>query len=449
MLSQLKAYLSKGSERSVLAKKNVLGSFLNKGVAILISLLLVPMTIGYLDTEQYGVWITISSIVIWISYFDVGLVHGFKNRFAECRAKGDNVMARKYVSTAYAAMAIIFTTLFVVTEIANSFVDWADIMRLDGEYTQVLRSVASVLLLCCCIQLILNVCPAMLTADQRSAFAASITTIGQAVALLVIFILTISTEQNMVYLCWALSGIPCVVLLAVSIFLFRGRYKDFRPSFKQIDFGLVKNIVGLGGKFFLIQMSMLVIFQLTNFIITRVEGAEEVTVYNTAYKYFSITQMLFTIILSPFWAAYTDAYTRNDFEWLRRAYGKLHKIYYGLIIVSIVLLAASPLAYDVWLGGKVNISWGVSVAMCIYLLVMSYSNMFMILINGIGKVFVQMLVYVAFALISIPLLYYGCKEWGVVGVVTVLSIVYFVQAIFAKVQLHKILNKEAHGIWNK
>ena len=66
-----------GEKRTLVVKKNIIGAFVNKAFAILISLLLVPATIGYLDSEQYGVWLTVSSIVAWISYFDIGLVNGF------------------------------------------------------------------------------------------------------------------------------------------------------------------------------------------------------------------------------------------------------------------------------------------------------------------------------------------------------------------------------------
>ena len=108
MLSFIQKYITSGNERSVKAKKNIIASFLNKGVAIIISLLIVPITINYLNSEQYGIWLTLSSTVAWIAYFDIGLGHGFRNKFAEAKANGDLILARKYVSTTYAILGIIF-----------------------------------------------------------------------------------------------------------------------------------------------------------------------------------------------------------------------------------------------------------------------------------------------------------------------------------------------------
>jgi hypothetical protein len=42
------------------------------------------------------------------------------------------------------------------------------------------------------------------------------------------------------------------------------KYKKYAPSFKHIDLSMTKDIIGIGGQFFLIMMCMLLIFQFTN-----------------------------------------------------------------------------------------------------------------------------------------------------------------------------------------
>ena len=42
--------------RDAVIRKNVILSFLYKGVSLATSMLLVPMTIGYLDTYEYEIW---------------------------------------------------------------------------------------------------------------------------------------------------------------------------------------------------------------------------------------------------------------------------------------------------------------------------------------------------------------------------------------------------------
>ena len=71
-----------GSKRTSLLKKNIAASILIKGISILSSLLLVPLTLDYVNKELYGIWLTLSSIVVWINFFDIGLTLGLKNRLA-------------------------------------------------------------------------------------------------------------------------------------------------------------------------------------------------------------------------------------------------------------------------------------------------------------------------------------------------------------------------------
>ena len=81
--SKIYSYFTKGNERSVIIKKNIAASLVLKCVSILISLQVVPLTIDYINPTKYGIWLTLSSIIAWLSYFDLGFAHGFRNRFAE------------------------------------------------------------------------------------------------------------------------------------------------------------------------------------------------------------------------------------------------------------------------------------------------------------------------------------------------------------------------------
>lgn len=448
-LNRVRQYIVSGNERSVLVKKNIIGAIFNKGVAIIISLLLVPATINYLDTEQYGIWLTISSIIGWIAYFDVGLVHGFKNKFAEAKANGNRLLARQYVSTTYFALIVIFGIILLIVECLCPIVNWANILNVSENYGALLSRICAILFLFMAVQLVLGVLPALLIADQRSAFASMITTIGQGVALTIIFILASFPQKSMLYICLALSGAPCIVLFVATIICFTYRYKDYAPSIHHINFNLIGNIVNLGGKFFVIQISMLLIFQVTNIVLSRELGPGSVTLYNITYKYFSIIQMAFNILLSPFWIAYTDAYAKKDFNWMRSVYNRLMSCYYWAIIVGVIMFLVSPLIYNLWLPGYVKIPWTLSLFMCLYILILSYSNMLMILINGTGKVFMQMLIYILCAMISIPLMIILCRNLGIIGLLIVLGAVYALQSIVAKILQVKILANTASGIWDK
>ena len=349
MINKIKNKILSGSERTVLIKKNILASSLLKVISIIISLLVVSATINYVNAERYGLWLTLSSIIALLSYFDFGFAHGFRNRFAEAVAKDDHCLARKYVSTTYLVLTILFASIMVISSIVNKYVDWSNILNVSIELNSELRAVFQILIVFFCINIIAQVFSTMLMANQRPASSAAITTGGNFLSLIAIIILTYTTKGSLEYLAIAFSGIPCLFTIIISIIVFSTeKYKRYAPSFKQIDLSLTKDIIGMGGQFFLIMMCMLLIFQFTNIIISRELGPESVTLYNVTYKIFSIVEMVAMIILTPIWSAYTDAYTRKDFAWMKRSALKLEKM--GLIsFPALVLLTIiSPLIFKIW-----------------------------------------------------------------------------------------------------
>lgn len=449
MIQRIKSFISSGDERSVQAKKNIAMSFANKVIAIFISLAIIPVTIDYLNADQYGIWITLSSIVAWLSFFDVGLGHGFRNRFAEAKARGDKKLARKYVSTTYFTLILIFGVVLLIFECINPFINWAAILNISQEENQLLSVVVSIILIGVCTSFAANVVTIMLSADQKPAISAMIGTAGQGLALAVIYILTLFPRHDMRYIAFALSLAPVVVTISVSVWMFTHKYKTFAPSIKLIDKSLIKNIINLGIKFFVIQISMILIFQVVNIILSRVLGPIAVTEFNVAYKYFSISMMVFNIILSPYWSAFTDAYTNGDYEWMQKIQKKLTKVWFLLSGVNLFLLACSPIVYNLWLHGSVDISLTTSISMFLYINVLSFSTMHMILLNGTGKVFLQMITYCACALIAIPSSILLCGRYGIPGVLLVLTTVYGLQAILARIQLGRLLSGKCSGIWNR
>ena len=82
-------FLTSQNVRTASVKKNILASILIKGISIFVSLLIVPITLGYVNSTLYGIWLTISSVMLWLNFFDVGLTLGLKNRLGEALAKSN------------------------------------------------------------------------------------------------------------------------------------------------------------------------------------------------------------------------------------------------------------------------------------------------------------------------------------------------------------------------
>lgn len=446
----IKKYLQSGDARSVTVKRNIAGSLVLKCISILISLQVVPLTINYVNPTQYGIWLTLSSIIAWLNYFDFGFAHGFRNRFTEAIAKDDIKCAKEYVSTTYAVLSIIFSVILVLVLIINVFLDWSKILKIDFLYNEELKVVFGLLACFFCLQIVANIFTTMLMADQKSALSSFIQTGGQFLAFICIWILTKTTDGSLTLLAVAFSGIPCVLLILISVFFFNiGKYRLFKPSFKCIRFSLVKNILGLGGQFFVIMISILFIFQFINIIISRTLGPEAVTEYNIAYKYYNVLYMIAIIVLTPFWSAFTEAYVKKDTAWMKRMVGKLEKLWLLCIPTLVVMILLSDFLFKFWIGDSVHISISLSISMGLYVLSQILGSIYMYMINGTSKVRIQMIVYLFFSLVSIPLISYSCKKFGLEGVILIPFIIYIIQGILGKIQINKLISGTAKGVWIK
>lgn len=438
------------SGRSKILLKNQLLIILNRPISIVVNFLLVPLTIDFVSNELYGLWLTIQSVVMWISYFDFGLANGFKNRFAEARAIGNEGLARKYVSTTYCILFIILLGFIFLFLIANNFLlDWASVLNLSSEVNGTIVNVFNIMMLFFAVFFVLNILSALLAADQKVAVASIITTVSQSFTLLIIFILKFFISGNIYILVLITSGIPCVVLFVASFYYFRTRYKKYSPSLKFVDFKLLKDIMGLGSKFFLIQISLLVIFHVMNLFLMRNYGGESVTLYNVTFRYYNIIYMIINIIISPLWPAFTDAYQKKDYQWMNNIYRKLSIMWWLSIPLAAIMFFISPYIFHLWLGDDIIISSQLSVFVIVYVLLMSRANLYMYMINGIGTIMVQLFGYVIIALISIPAINYTSIIYGIQGIVIVPSVAYLIQSVLCQIQLKKILNKSASGIWLK
>lgn len=443
--------LKRGHERSVKAKKNIIGLFLIKGSSIIVGFLMVTVALSYIDKSRYGVWLTVASLIHWVNFFNLGLGSGLRNKLAEAFAVKDYQLAKKYISTAYATMAII-TAILTITFIAiNPFIDWTKVLNTTGIPRAELNSLIRVVFSCFFIRFFLQLISNILLADQRSALAGIFGPLSNLISLLIIFILTKTTSGSLLRLGYTLSITPIAVFTFFTIYYFLKDYKSIRPSIKAVEFKYVRSIFSLSIKFFLLSISSLILFQSSNILIAQYFGSSEVTQYNIAYKYFGIIQMLLVIILNPFWSAFTNAWFQKDILWVTQIVKKLLRIWALLATMGIVMFIISKWFYKMWVGPEILISPIISLVMLIYYLVTTFGSIFVNFLNGTGKLKLQFTCSLMGALLFFPMTYFFVKvlQMGIEGIIfsTILSNIY--GPIIAPIQYRKLINNTASGIWNK
>lgn len=447
LLSHIKYYLNSGHDRSKRTKKNIFYSLFIKGVSIIISLILVPIILSYLDPLKYGIWITLSSIITWFNFLDIGFGNGLRNKFAEALAIGDHELAKIYVSTTYFILSVIITISLVIFLCINPFLNWSTILNAPIELKSELRTLTYFVVIFFSIQFVLKLINTLLIADQKPAINSFVNLIIHLSSFGVVYFLTKTTESSLIYIGISFTLTPVLILLMSSIYFYRKDYKEYIPSKKFIKLKYAKELMNLGLKFFIIQIAVIVMYQSSNIIIAQLFGPEEVTSYYIAHKYFGVVTMVFAIVIMPFWSAFTEAFTNNEFDWIRKMMSKLQKFWIMISFITIIFLLISDYVYDIWFGKQVSIDLKLSAVVALSVIVNSWNGIYSHFLNGVGKIKIQYYSAIWGMLLNIPLAIYLGKKLGIHGVISATIILGLINMTWTYIQYKKIINQKASGIW--
>lgn len=430
-------------------RTNVLISAFLKVAGIACTYFLVPLTIDYLNSDIYGVWLAITNVLYYFSFFDVGLGNGMRNYLAESISTGNYERGRAYLTSTLFMLTLIALAMGAVALPLAYFADLPALMHVTAISGAELRTAMIIAISFTLVLFVVKNIGYIFVALQKYAVYDFLAVAGNALALLVIFILTRTTTGHLVYAIAAFVTIPVAVYLVAAIPIFR-RYPQLRPRRSAIDFSITRPIVSKGLGFFLIQItSCVVIFGSSNFIILRLVDAESVTVFGISYKLFHAISMAYLIVLAPMWSAYTDAYVKGDFPWIRKTFRRALSIWGLTLVGGAVLLAVSPIVYSLWLGDRVSVPLTISACTLLYISAYNLNNCVTYLLNGFNKIRVQILTSVIFTIVYLAAVPLCGMRFGVEGIVLCMALSYTAMALIHLYQCRLLINEKATGIWNK
>lgn len=441
--------LSQGDVRTVKANKNALLSMVFKGIDALSQFILVPVTLGFLNPYEYGIWLTLNSILVWINSFDIGLGNGLRNQLANAVAKNDYKLAKSLVSTAFIMIAVIMLIIMILGGIIIVNTDWYAVLNASNESVPNLPKVVYVSFALFCVNFMMKFVGNVYLAMQMPAINNLLVTMGHVLSLIIIFILTLTTGGSLLLVSFVFSISPVIVYVCAYPITFNIVYRQLKPEIGLYRQEHLKSLFNVGILFFLLQISGVVLFAMSNIIISKLLGPDQVTSYNISYRYFTLVNLLLSILVQPIWTAVTDAQARGDNEWISNSVKKTKKLLLLLGGVLVVMLFLSGLVYRIWLGSGITIPFELSCLIALYVLITITSTAFSYFLNGMGKLFVQILNTVIIAILFFPLCWLMGILYGIYGVVCAMCLLNMSGALLNYIQVKKLTNNSATGIWNK
>ncbi|MCA1761491.1 MAG: hypothetical protein LC664_00625 [Flavobacteriales bacterium] len=188
-----------------------------------------------------------------------------------------------------------------------------------------------------------------------------------------------------------------------------------------------------------------------NLIITHVLGPEEVPAYNIAYRYFNLTAVVFALVTTPFWSAFTEAYVKKDMVWIKKVVKRLLLLWALVSAVAVAMFFAAPLVYTFWIGDALEIPRVLNFFMMVWVIISTFLSIFGTFLSGLGKLKISLFYAVFIAVVNIPLSIFlaGFPALGSAGVILATLIGMSFRLLFQPAQTLKIIRGTATGIWNR
>lgn len=445
----LLAYRAKDSFSKNLYKNSFL-IFFFRGISILSSFLMIRLSMNYLDSTSFGIWLTLVSIVSWISFMDMGMGNGLRNKLTESIVETNIQLAKEYVSTTYFFFGIFISLVICIFLTVNSFLDWQAILNSKDQIKDI-KLITAIMFSSFCIRLLLNLSGVIVTAYHRPFLNGIAECLIGLISVLSVYVLSKSDSSSLLSYSIIISCIPILIFSIFTVVIFRlNRFKTIRPSLAYIDRSHISSLFGVGTRFFMIQIAAMLIFASDNIIISQLFAPTEVTVYNIAYKYFSIITIIFNMFLLPYWSAFTEAFQLKNTIWIKNTIKSLIIAWAITTFLGLIACIVAPTIYSYWIGKTVQVPPSLNVSLFVFCTLSNWNAIYATFLNGISKIKIQLYTSVIIAFINIPLAYVLtrllCYDISMVVVSNIICLSLF--GFLGPIQTYRILSNKSRGIWN-
>ena len=414
----------RAAERHRRAALTAAAAALAKLVSVGTALISIPLTLHYLGTERFGMWMTISSLVALLAFADFGIANGVLNVVADDRAA-----VRRAITSGLALLSAVALALVAAFALAYSFVPWPSVFNVQGALAQAEAGPALAAFVVCYASTIPLVVVLRAQMGLQQGFLVSLWQVAGSLCGLVAVLVAIHLQAGLPWLVLALAGAPLLAVLLNALYFFAVARPDLRPRSAFVSRAACKAVAGTGALFFVLQLAAALAYASDNFIIAQLLGAPAVAEYAVPEKLFALLSMAMAMALGPLWPAYGEAIARGDVAWVRSTLKRSI-----LMAASITALGALALVLvgraliELWVGHAVSVSFGLLVALAVWKTIETAGIAVAMYMNATRLLRMQVVIAVSTCVAAIALKLTLVPMLGPAGVVWAMALAYLVFA---------------------
>jgi O-antigen/teichoic acid export membrane protein len=408
----------RSKERYRRAVLTSLASGFSRAISIVTGLVSVPLTLHYLGTERYGLWMTLSAVIAALGFADLGISNGLTNGIAKAYGRDDRLLAKKYVSSAFFFLVAIALILGSVFAVAYPWIHWNSIFRVRSEQAISEIGPALVAFAICFILNIPSGIASRVQSGYQEGFIANLwVSLGNILCLLALLVV-IHIHGSLALLVLAMAGPPILALLLNGAVEFGIQRPWLLPSWRYLDSGVSRSLLRLGSLFFILQLGGAIAFSSDNIVLARILGPEAVSQYAVPSKLFALLTVATSFLVAPLWPAYGEALERRDHRWIRTTLYSSVKLVTGVSVAfSVPLVLFGGAIIRLWVGPEIHPSLLLLVSLAIWGALSAVSSAVSMFLNGLSIIRFQVIISFLGALTNIILSVFLTQRIGMLGVV--------------------------------
>ena len=384
----------------------------------MISAVSLPLTVRYLGPQQYGIWVTISSIVVMLSVMDLGISSSLTNRISQAYARGDRAEAQRYYATACWTSTIVGLALGLAAWVAWPHVRWTGLFKLtDPALARQVSACVAIALVFFIVSLPLNLVNRVLSGYQQTQITNYFNLMSSLLGLVAILV-AIRLHVSLVMLLVMYSGSLLMGTLVLNVWVNFWDRPWLLPRPSAVDRTVIRNLLGDGSGFLIIQIAWLISFNADNLVISHYMGAADVVPYSVTWKLVGYAAVLQASIFPSLWPAYAEAYERGDYQWVRRTFWNAVRFAMGTVTAAALGLIVFGRSIIHWYVGAAAVpSQMLLVTICLWTVMSTAMDLQACFLAAINRVKLQGVLSVVSAGLNLWLSIVLVKRIGSLGVV--------------------------------
>lgn len=390
-------------------------SSLAKLASIGVQIVAIPIAVSALGTEAYGVFISLTSVLGWISLVDLGVGPGLVLGLSRANGASAELQRAALVNVAL-FMTLAFALIVAALSYAASSV-WT-VEQLFGSsyesYAFELSTAAKWMMVLVLLQLVLSPVESIRAGYQEqhvSNLLQIIGGVGSGLALIIVAHRAPSIGGMVI----ALYGPTVFCKLLNLALLFRTR-PHLLPFLRQPDLGRMRHLLATGGTFTLVQLGSLLEQYGVLFLVGRMVGPREVAEFGVMVKLVSLLAGGALMITQSLWPAYADAMARREWEWISKVYRIT--LYGCLVAAGAACLGGGFLGVDIvsaWTRGEIVPTRALCLTMAGVLAVGIWTHVHYMTLVGMGELRGPSLVMCLRGIVALVLAYWLIPELHGIG----------------------------------